>query len=103
MPSPRKRATASSKKKKSVRRSSKGPAKKQESRLSELEKIARTAPTFRDESLAPELDEDLLRALVRRELPQPSARLVYRLVYSFKSWHEAHTRILVEEFRRNHS
>ena len=71
-------------------------------RLSELERIARTAPNFYEESLAPELDEDLLRALVRRELSKASSRLVYRLIYSFKSWQEAHTRILVEEFRRNY-
>ena len=69
----------------------------------EFERIMSEEPEFRDESLAPEIDEDLLRALVHRKLPEKSARLVYLLIYSFKSWYDAHTRILVEEFRRTGS
>lgn len=57
---------------------------------------------FKDESLAPEVDHDLLRALVRHELDEPTARSVYEFIYSFKSWNEAHTEILSDEFRRNH-
>lgn len=55
---------------------------------------------FRDESLAPRVDETLLRELVRRNLSEDAARSVYRLIYSFRSWTEAHTLILLEEFRK---
>ena len=57
---------------------------------------------FQDESLAPEVDHDLLRALVRRELTEETARGVYHLIHSFRSWNEAHAQILIEEFRRTH-
>lgn len=55
---------------------------------------------FRDEDLAPEVDRELLWALVRQELEEHTARAVYRLVYSFQSWNDAHTEILVGEFHR---
>jgi len=64
---------------------------------------------FRDESLAPEVDLDIVRALVRRELvrrelvrrelPEETASLVFRLIYSFRSWHDAHTQALIEQYR----
>ena len=55
---------------------------------------------FQDESLAPEVDRELLQALVRRELTEETARAVYHLIHSFRSWNEAHAQILIEEFRR---
>lgn len=68
-----------------------------------LERLHRAPDAFLDESLAPEVDRDLLQALVRRELPEADARLVYRLIHSFQSWNEAHTQVLIEEFRRPHA
>lgn len=59
-----------------------------------------TEPEFLDESLAPEIDEELLRLLVRQALPESAARAVYRRVYSFRSWHRAHAKVLLEELKR---
>ena len=58
-------------------------------------------PDFLDESLAPEVDEPLLRSLIRQELPEKVARAVYRLICSFASWHHAHTKLLLEELKRS--
>ena len=58
-----------------------------------------TGQKWQDERLAPPVDEELLRALVRRELSTEEAREVYRRIHSFRSWSEAHARILVKEFR----
>lgn len=66
-----------------------------------LDRLHETPPVFEDESLAPEVDRKLLLALARGELPEGQARLVYRLVYSFKSWCDAHTEVLTEEFRKS--
>jgi len=55
--------------------------------LDELYKMGFRPCNFRDERLAPTVDEELLLRLIRRELPEKSAALVYRLVYSFRSWH----------------
>jgi hypothetical protein len=57
-------------------------------------------PPFRDEALAPKVDYALIKALVRRELSPADARAVYRLVYSFKSWSDAHIDALVRDFQR---
>jgi hypothetical protein len=64
-----------------------------------LEQFHSTPPTFDDESCAPEVDRDLLVSLVDQELHEGKARLVYRLIYSFKSWYDAHTEVLIEQFR----
>lgn len=55
---------------------------------------------FLDESLAPEVDERLLRRLVRRELPEIVVPAVYRRIFSFKSWHRAHAQIVLDEFKK---
>jgi UDPglucose--hexose-1-phosphate uridylyltransferase len=39
-------------------------------------------------------------AFINDTLPEETARAVYRLVHSFKSWSDARAEILVEEFRR---
>ena len=57
-------------------------------------------PRYRDESLAPEVDRELLRKLVRDELPVKTMRNVFRLVHCFESWNRAYTAALVEEQRR---
>lgn len=57
-------------------------------------------PDFLDPSLAPDVDQALLRRLIRQELPENVARAVYRLIYSFSSWHEAHGRILLDELKK---
>lgn len=66
----------------------------------ELERLRNLPDAFRDESLAPEVDRDLLLALVRRQLSEDDSRLLYRLIYSFRSWNEAHAQVLIEEFQR---
>lgn len=58
-------------------------------------------PEFLDDSLAPEVDDGLLRRLVRQELPENVARAVYRLIYSFASWHHAHSQVLLEELKKS--
>jgi hypothetical protein len=55
------------------------------------------------EELAPEVDERLIRALVRRELAEEDARAVYRFVHAFDSWNRAHTRIVIDEFHKRGS
>lgn len=57
------------------------------------------APDFLDESMAPEVDEGLLRSLIRQELPEKISRALYRLICSFASWHHAHTKLLLEELK----
>lgn len=57
-------------------------------------------PEFLDESSAPEVDEALLRSLIRQELPEKVARAAYRLIYSYKSWHQAHALVLLDEFKK---
>jgi hypothetical protein len=64
-----------------------------------LEQLHSTPPTFDDESCAPEVDRDWLVSLFDQELHEGKARLVYRLIYSFKSWYDAHTEVLIEQFR----
>ena len=54
---------------------------------------------FLDDSLGPEVDEELLDALVRDALPQDKAREVYRLIHTFQSWNDAHSRMLISRFR----
>ena len=56
-------------------------------------------PQFRDSSFAPEVDCDLIRALVQRKLGADDAKLVHRLIVSCESWKNTHNQILVEEFR----
>lgn len=65
-----------------------------------LDRLHKTPPVFEDESIAPEVDRELLLSLARGELPEDQERLVYRLVYSFKSWCDAHTEALTEEFHK---
>lgn len=55
--------------------------------------------TWSDESLAPEVDHELLKSLVRQELPEKKARAVYQLIHSFKSWDAAHAKTLIAEHR----
>lgn len=71
----------------------------EETRQSLWAELGLTEPEFLDESLAPEIDEALLRRLVRQELPEKVARAVYRRIYSFKSWHHAHAQVLLDELR----
>lgn len=49
---------------------------------------------------SPEVDRELLLRLVRRELTERAARIVYRLIYTYANWNDAHTQILVEEFAK---
>ena len=59
-------------------------------------------PPFLDESRAPSVDRDCIRQMVRRELPEPRAKEVSRLVVLFKSWSDVHLEVLREETRRRH-
>ena len=67
--------------------------------INQLELLHRPPQRYLDDDLAPDIDLDLLRQLVRRQLLPSQARLVYGLVHAFRSWDEAHTAIIVEEFR----
>lgn len=70
-------------------------------RLNELVDRLHKKPTvFADESIAPEVDRNVLLMLARGELPEEQARLVYRLVHTFKSWCEAHVEVLTEELSK---
>jgi hypothetical protein len=91
------------KKKAKKQASTKRATRKRQVRQSNLDRIKQAIkhkPAFRDESLAPKVDQALIKALVRRELSTADARAVYRLVYSFKSWSEAHINALVRDSRR---
>jgi hypothetical protein len=72
--------------------------KVRQSRVGHLKAMTKRKPPFRDESLAPKVDRSLLLALVRRELPEGTARALYRLIYSFKSWSEAYCNTVVSDF-----
>lgn len=66
----------------------------------EAEALGLVRLAFRDESSAPEVDHQLLLDLAGRQLSEPVARLVYRLVYSYPSWHEAFTQAVIQYARR---
>lgn len=54
---------------------------------------------FLDDRLAPDVDRDFLRKLVRDELPEKDASIACRLIIAFRSWSEAHKQILADEGR----
>jgi hypothetical protein len=85
----------SSKKKK--KEASAGP-KKPDAAIKRIKALLRNRPPFRDERLAPDVDHILLLALVRDELPERTARDVYRFINSFKSWSDAYCDLLVREY-----
>jgi hypothetical protein len=85
----------SSKKKK--KEASAGP-KKPDAAIQRIKALLRNRPRFRDERLAPDVDHALLRAIIRDELPDRTARDVYRFVISFKSWRDAYCELLVREY-----
>ncbi len=67
-----------------------------------LDRIRLQANLFSENAHAPEVDLDLLRALVRLQLTESEARLVHHLIVCFESWQEAHREVLTQEFlRRN--
>src|SRR5438552_5570842 len=58
------------------------------------------------ESLAPPVDErarERLRALVRRELPESSARALLDLIAHFTTWSSEYAAIMKEEYLRSPS
>lgn len=65
-----------------------------------LDRIRLQTNVFSDESHAPEIDWDLLRALVRQQLSDSEDRLVQRLIVCFESWRNAHNDVLTQEFLR---
>jgi hypothetical protein len=70
-----------------------------DTRLQKLKAAIKKRPAFCDERLAPEVDQELLQALVRKELPDGTARDTLRFVESFKSWSDAYCELLAREFR----
>ena len=56
---------------------------------------------FRDESLAPEVDRELLMRLIRSELSEEASRAVYRLIHCFKSWRDLHAELTASHFLNN--
>ena len=57
-------------------------------------------PRTSDPRDAPEVDREILRKLVRKELPKDSVGAAYMLIHAFDSWKEAFAQIVIEEFRR---
>ena len=51
---------------------------------------------WRDEQLAPNVDHELMRKFVRRELESATHAQISSLTSQFKSWHEANVRALTE-------
>lgn len=68
-----------------------------------LDWLNKPRPPFKDESLAPAVDRELLWRLVRDELPEDQERGCYRLIYSFRSWDQAHTEILTQHYRETNA
>gem|GEM_PF-4230721 len=58
-------------------------------------------PRRSDDRDAPEVDRDLLRRLVRKELPKELVRAVYRLIHAFDTWKKAFAEIVIEAFPGN--
>jgi hypothetical protein len=51
------------------------------------------------EGQAPPVDWEILRRLVRQELPEQAARMTFRLIDSYSEWNAAHAKLLVDEFK----
>ena len=83
--------------KRKKKKASAGP-QKPDSAIKRIKTSIRNRPRFRDERLAPDIDRALLLALVRDELPERTARDVYRFIISFKSWSDAYCNLLVREY-----
>jgi hypothetical protein len=64
-----------------------------------LDRIRLQPDLFSDASLAPEVEWDLVRALVRKQLDESDSCLVQRLIVCFESWRDAHNEVMIEEFR----
>ncbi len=64
------------------------------------EELGLPEPPFLDEGRAPPVDRDLIRQMVRRELPEERAKELGKLVVLFKSWSDAHVEIVREELQR---
>jgi hypothetical protein len=58
-------------------------------------------PRRSDDRVAPEVDRNLLRRLVRKELPNELVRAVYRLIHAFDTWKKAFAEIVIEAFPGN--
>jgi hypothetical protein len=58
-----------------------------------------TVPKTGKDGKAPPVDEELLRALVRQELPEQQAREVFALIHTYTAWDDAHERALLEHIR----
>lgn len=64
------------------------------------EAIGLPEPSFIECENPPEVEHDLLRRLVRKELSERSVRMTYRLVFSYKNWFEAFKQVVGEEASR---
>lgn len=58
-------------------------------------------PRRSPDRFAPEVDRILLERLVRKELPEGTARAAYRLIHAFDNWKKAYADAVIEDFRRN--
>ena len=50
---------------------------------------------------APPVDEALILAFVRRQLPEEQARKVEVLIKTYREWDVVHTRLMLEDYRQN--
>jgi hypothetical protein len=57
-------------------------------------------PRRLDDRDAPEVDRELLRKLVIKELPRDAAAAVYMLIDAFDSWRKAFAELVIEDFHR---
>ena len=72
----------------------------EDERRSLWDELGLPEPPFLDESRAPPLDRELIRQMVRHELPEEREKEVGKLVVLFKSWSDAHYEIILEEMAR---
>ncbi len=69
--------------------------------LEEVLEERRRAHTWEDEANAPRVDEQLVRAWVRKEVTdQEVLRNLWNLTLRFRSWSEARLRIAGEEYQK---
>lgn len=68
-----------------------------------LEFLGEEPPPWEDESVAPIVDEAAIRSVIRREAPDETAQLVWDLCNRFRSWANAHTKLVAEMARARNS
>jgi len=76
-----------------------GKDQDQEKSLSLWAILGLPEPVPHKDGTAPPVDGELLRRLVRQELPEQAARMAFRLIDAYREWNMAHAQLLVDEFK----